>query len=841
MNIKVKPEANPVKILKGLPGSGKSKHLIQLVNAARLQKRPVATFACNESPRMVARDSVRINKLLGCREPGLTCPLDHFASTEDCIKILQRAPKKALVAFEEAHYFSETIVPFWLEAAQRGLEVLVCMPSDPQLALLQKHPCDEKQFKSRCECCHSAEATTFIIVPGQDATQAMCPKCSSDRTLQVRKHIVERLQAQAPYPGQQAIYQPVELQECTDWNVLRPDSARRFEFMTRVIGQTGLLEKQPSGSATYLDIGCNTGYFCHRMHQLGFFSEGVDVVTEDIEVARLLDSYIRRDQCAYHAADAYTYLRETRHRQFDVTSAFAVFQWLMIQTNAERGIACLEWLFQMTKYACFLEMGYSSEEQYRDKLPILIDRDWVVKIMKEKGGFSQIEMIPAGNSGLMRDFFIGVKKSRARVSCGELTAAPAPARVLQNGDQVGGAASFRSTSAEEEDREYRKLLARIRRQILRHTPVGAKLLIASENEDRLINLKDRTGMHFFQAADGTYAGHHPANGAQAVTQLEALRRKGADFLVLPKFSFWWLESYPELKSHLETRCQLVRGDRDCQLYALSPEKKQTQQAGLPPFFDRLLWLPDRLLLDGLVFRLEHFRNDDWELGDECFRLYKTRGLTESLGRCLAAKRGFRPQNVFELGIWYGGSLVFWNEWLRPQKHVIVDICEPRPSAYLERYLAKPALRDRLKCYWRTNQADSARLQAIAANDFIGPFDLVIDDASHLYGPTKASFEALFPLLRPGGLYIIEDWAWGHWEEFHDPKHPWANEPTLTDLVVQLIESTGTRGSPIASVTTHHGFTVIERGGTPANKLAGFKLENYIARRSSKIERKPLLN
>jgi hypothetical protein len=25
-----------------------------------------------------------------------------------------------------------------------------------------------------------------------------------------------------------------------------------------------------------------------------------------------------------------------------------------------------------------------------------------------------------------------------------------------------------------------------------------------------------------------------------------------------------------------------------------------------------------MLLEGLVFRLQHFRSDDWELGEECF-------------------------------------------------------------------------------------------------------------------------------------------------------------------------------------------------------------------------------
>ena len=35
---------------------------------------------------------------------------------------------------------------------------------------------------------------------------------------------------------------------------------------------------------------------------------------------------------------------------------------------------------------------------------------------------------------------------------------------------------------------------------------------------------------------------------------------------------------------------------------------------------------------------------------------------------------------------------------------------------------------------------------------------MIDDASHLLDPTRSSFDVLFPLLRPGGVYVIEDWG-----------------------------------------------------------------------------------
>ena len=54
------------------------------------------------------------------------------------------------------------------------------------------------------------------------------------------------------------------------------------------------------------------------------------------------------------------------------------------------------------------------------------------------------------------------------------------------------------------------------------------------------------------------------------------------------------------------------------------------------------------------------------------------------------------------------------------------------------------------------------LASIVAKEFEGePIDLVIDDASHLLEPTRASFEVLFPRLRTDGLFVIEDWAWEH--------------------------------------------------------------------------------
>jgi hypothetical protein len=48
------------------------------------------------------------------------------------------------------------------------------------------------------------------------------------------------------------------------------------------------------------------------------------------------------------------------------------------------------------------------------------------------------------------------------------------------------------------------------------------------------------------------------------------------------------------------------------------------------------------------------------------------------------------------------------------------------------------------------------LHIIATEFGAMPLDLVSDDASHLLRETRASFNALFPRLRSGGEYIIED-------------------------------------------------------------------------------------
>jgi len=237
-----------------------------------------------------------------------------------------------------------------------------------------------------------------------------------------------------------------------------------------------------------------------------------------------------------------------------------------------------------------------------------------------------------------------------------------------------------------------------------------------------------------------------------------------------------------------------------------------------------------MILDNLVFRLEHYKSDDWDLSDNCFLFYKIKDLVDQYANFWSSKPGFRANRIFELGIWDGGSIVFWFEFLKPKKHVGIDIQNKGDSKYFQHYKKTRGLEKRIKTYWHTNQAATKEIHDIVKNEFDGPLDLVLDDASHMYRETKKSFEILFPLLRPGGLYIIEDWAWEHWEEFHAPDHPWTLKTPLTRFICDLVKATGNRKDLISNLNIYRGFTVIERGGIDVVALKKFKINSWIMER-----------
>jgi cephalosporin hydroxylase len=118
---------------------------------------------------------------------------------------------------------------------------------------------------------------------------------------------------------------------------------------------------------------------------------------------------------------------------------------------------------------------------------------------------------------------------------------------------------------------------------------------------------------------------------------------------------------------------------------------------------------------------------------------------------------FSPRSILELGIFQGGSYVFLDKLFKPRRMSAVQL-RPQSVAPLSHYVAD---KEGGFVHFSTSQSDGEILERIVRNELGNELDLVVDDASHTYEQTKASFEFLFPLLQPGGIYLIEDWSWAH--------------------------------------------------------------------------------
>jgi predicted O-methyltransferase YrrM len=151
------------------------------------------------------------------------------------------------------------------------------------------------------------------------------------------------------------------------------------------------------------------------------------------------------------------------------------------------------------------------------------------------------------------------------------------------------------------------------------------------------------------------------------------------------------------------------------------------------------------------------------------------------------------RTLLELGMYQGGSIALWRQALGCRVIGLDLSAPPRTAQLLDRFIRESHSENEVYCFWRTNQTDAEALREIVAQRVAGTLDVVIDDASHLYVPTRQSFEILFPLLRPGGVYVIEDWTAGERPDFQSPEGP------LARVVHEFVDGLGTAAWPFASI------------------------------------------
>jgi len=106
----------------------------------------------------------------------------------------------------------------------------------------------------------------------------------------------------------------------------------------------------------------------------------------------------------------------------------------------------------------------------------------------------------------------------------------------------------------------RKAVRSLRDHVRASVPRDAAVLVAGKASADVLRLPVRAVRPFPQAPDGSYAGYHPACSTSAIAHLETLRSQGADALLIPEASRWWLDHYVDFTRHMDTRYRRLFDD-----------------------------------------------------------------------------------------------------------------------------------------------------------------------------------------------------------------------------------------------------------------------------------------
>lgn len=115
----------------------------------------------------------------------------------------------------------------------------------------------------------------------------------------------------------------------------------------------------------------------------------------------------------------------------------------------------------------------------------------------------------------------------------------------------------------------------------------------------------------------------------------------------------------------------------------------------------------------------------------------------------------------------GQSLRMWYDYFKHGKIVGIDI-----------HNKDGIINDRTE-FWKGSQTDPELFKAILKREDGADVRIVIDDASHINPLTIATFKNVFPMLRSGDLYFVEDVHSSYWEDHGFEGKKWPGEPETT--------------------------------------------------------------
>jgi len=174
----------------------------------------------------------------------------------------------------------------------------------------------------------------------------------------------------------------------------------------------------------------------------------------------------------------------------------------------------------------------------------------------------------------------------------------------------------------------------------------------------------------------------------------------------------------------------------------------------------------------------------------------------------------------------GESLRMWESYFRRGRIYGVDLYD------------KTALSGGRVQVFQCSQVDAPRLGALALEH--GPFDFVIDDGSHLNAHQIETFGILWPHVRDGGVYIVEDVQTSYWPAYGGgalgaPGYAqscmqwFKNLADSVNLPEFLEPAPASLDATVASLAFHHNLIVVRKD--LAERYSATALDNREVRRA----------
>jgi SAM-dependent methyltransferase len=144
-------------------------------------------------------------------------------------------------------------------------------------------------------------------------------------------------------------------------------------------------------------------------------------------------------------------------------------------------------------------------------------------------------------------------------------------------------------------------------------------------------------------------------------------------------------------------------------------------------------------------------------------------------------------SILEIGTYVGISAKIFSRFFRNSKIITIDLfTRDIDFSQFDNIV-----------YLQADQTDETALVSICDKYAPDGFDIVIDDASHRGFFSLCSFRVLFPRLRPGGYYVVEDWGTGYWNDWPDGRQ---SKPARFARYSKVLK----RGYPSKIITHDYG-------------------------------------